>query len=135
MSRRETIQRHLEQRALFELARYGQYVGAVRMRVSGRGPSSEQPYHCGIAVTVVHDDGTSRHVLARSWGSDVFHLIDSVLGRAASLVGGEVGQQDLQGDRLSRLDVLSLEHRRHPAVVESREDVVGPTANHPKRSA
>ena len=90
VSRRETIQRHLEQRALFELARYGQYVGAVRMRVSGRGPSSEQPYHCGIAVTVVHDDGTSRHVLARSWGSDVFHLIDSVLGRAASLVGGEV---------------------------------------------
>ncbi len=90
VDRRSVVRRHVEQRALFELARYGGHVDAVRMRVTERPASSECPYHCGIAVTVVHDDGSSGHVLARSEGEDVFRLIDSVLARASSLVGGEI---------------------------------------------
>lgn len=87
---RPAVRRHVEQRALFELARYGECVDAVRMRVIDRPPPSEHKYHCGIAVTVVHGDGTAGHVLARSQGNDVFRLIDAVLARASSLVGGEI---------------------------------------------
>lgn len=84
------VRRHAEQRALFELARYGECIQTVRLRVTERPPSSEHRYHCGVAVTVWHDDGTSRHALARAEGDDVFRLIDGVLARAASLVGGEI---------------------------------------------
>jgi len=65
-------------------------VNDVKMRVTERPGSPEHPFHCGIAVTVVHDDGSSGHVLARAEGDDVFRLIDSVLARASSLVGGEI---------------------------------------------
>ena len=85
-----TVRRHAEQRALFELARYGDCIQAVRLRVTERPANSQHPYHCGLAVTVFHDDGTSGHVLARAEGDDVFRLIDTVLARAASLVGGEI---------------------------------------------
>ena len=85
-----SVRRHAEQRALFELARYGECIQTVRLRVSERPPTSEHRYHCGIAVTVLHDDGTSGHVLARAEDDDVFRLIDSVLARASSLVGGEI---------------------------------------------
>jgi hypothetical protein len=85
-----TVRRHAEQRALFELARYGECIQDIRLRVTARPAASEHPYHCGVAVTVLHDDGTSGHVLARAEGDDVFRLIDAVLARAASLVGGEI---------------------------------------------
>lgn len=85
-----TVRRHAEQRALFELARYGECVDAVRLRVTERPAASEHRYHCGIAVTVLHEDRTSGHVLARAEGDDVFRLIDIVLARASSLVGGEI---------------------------------------------
>lgn len=85
-----TVQRHAERRAFFELARYGECIQAVRLRVTERPVGSAHRFHCGIAVTVSHDDGTSGHVLARAEGDDVFRLIDSVLARASSQVGGEV---------------------------------------------
>ena len=72
-----TVRRHAEQRALFELARYGECIQTVRLRVTERPATSEHRYHCGIAVTVLHDDGTSGHVLARAEGDDVFRLIDT----------------------------------------------------------
>jgi hypothetical protein len=84
------VRRHAEQRAPMELARYGECIEAVRLRVTERPWVAERRFHCGIAVTVRHDDGTSGHVLARSEGDDVFRLIDTVLGRASSLVGGEI---------------------------------------------
>jgi hypothetical protein len=85
-----TVRRHAEQRALFELARCGECVETVRLRVTERPATSEHRYHCGIAITVLDDDGTSGHVLARAEGDDVFRLIDTVLARASSLVGGEI---------------------------------------------
>jgi hypothetical protein len=85
-----SVRRHAEQRAFFELARYGECIQVVRLRVTERPATSEQRYHCGIAVTVLHDDGTSGHVLARAEGDEVFRLIDTVLARASALVGGEI---------------------------------------------
>jgi ribosome-associated translation inhibitor RaiA len=85
-----SVRRHAEQRAFFELARYGDCIEAVRVRVTERPATSEPRYRCGIAVTVSHDNGTSGHVLARAEGDDVFRLIDAVLARATSLVGGEI---------------------------------------------
>ncbi len=85
-----SVRRHAEQRAFFELARYGECIQAVRLRVTERPATSEHRYHCGIAVTVLHDDGTPGHVLARAEGDEVFRLIDDVLARASSLVGGEI---------------------------------------------
>ena len=85
-----TVRRHTEQRALFELGRYGECIQVVRLRVTERPPTAEHPYHCGIAVTVLHDDGTPGHVLARAEGDEVFRLIDAVLARASFLVGGEI---------------------------------------------
>lgn len=84
------VRRHVEQRLLFELARYGDRVDTVRMRVTERAPSADHSYHCGIAITVAHDDGSTRPVLARAEGDDVLRLVDTVLARASSLVGGEI---------------------------------------------
>ncbi len=84
------VRRHVERRGLLELARYGESVETVRLRVTERPGTSEHRFHCGVAVTVLHDDGTSGHVLARAEGDDVFRLIDTVLARASSLVGGEI---------------------------------------------
>ncbi len=87
---RPAVRLHAERRALFELARYGERVGAVRVRLTERPSASAHQYRCGIAVTVVHDDGTSGRVLARAYGDDVFQLVGGVLARASSLVGGEI---------------------------------------------
>lgn len=85
-----SVRRRAEQRTFFELARYGECIQAVRLRVTERPATAEHRYHCGIAVTLVHDDGTSGHVLARAEGNELFRLIDTVLARASSLVGGEI---------------------------------------------
>lgn len=90
VAKRSVVRRHVEQRVLFELARYGGFIEAVRMRVTERPPASEHRFHCGVAVVVAHDDKSPGHVLARAEGDDVFRLIDTVLARAASLVGGEI---------------------------------------------
>lgn len=90
MARLPTVRRHAEQRALFELARYGGCIQTVRLRVNERPATSEHRYHCGIAITVLHDDGTWGHVLARAEGDDVFRLIDTVLARASSMAAGEI---------------------------------------------
>ncbi len=87
---RAAVRRHVEQRALFEFARYGERVATVRMRVVERPPSSAHRYHCGVAVTLVQDDGAPTHVLSRSEGDDAFRLIEAVLARASSLAGGEI---------------------------------------------
>jgi hypothetical protein len=85
-----TVRRHAEQRALFELARYGDGIQDVRLRVSERPATAEHRYHCGVAITMRHDDGTARHVLSRAEGDNVFRLLDTVIARAASLAGGEI---------------------------------------------
>lgn len=90
VARRPAVRRHVEQRALFELARFGTHIDVVRLRVTDRPPTAEHQYHCGLAVTVVHTDGSSTPVLARAEGDDVFRLIERVLGRASTLVGGEI---------------------------------------------
>ena len=84
-----TVRRHADQRALFELARYGECIQAVRLHVIERPVTAEHRYHCGVAVTMLDGDGTSGDVLARAEGDDVFRLIDGVLARASSLVGRE----------------------------------------------
>jgi hypothetical protein len=84
------VRRHAEQRALFELARYGECIDVVRLRLTERPAASAQAYHCGIAVTVRHDDGAVAHVLARAEGDHALRLIEAVLARASSLVGGEI---------------------------------------------
>lgn len=85
-----SVRRHAEQRTFYELARYGECVQVVRLRVTERPAASEHQYHCGVAVTLAYDDGTSGHVLARAEGDDVFKLIETVLARASTLVGGEI---------------------------------------------
>lgn len=92
------VRRHIEQRALFELARYGQRIGAVRIRVSDRPHAADPRYHCGVAVTIAHDDGTSAVVLARGQDDDVYRLIDSVLVRAGRLAGGEIARAEAARD-------------------------------------
>jgi hypothetical protein len=94
IARRAPVRRHIEQRALFELARLGERVDTVRLRVTEREASAEHRYHCGAAVTVVHDDASSRYVLARAEGDDVFRLIEDVLSRVSSLVGGEIARAE-----------------------------------------
>jgi len=90
VARRAVVRRHVEQRTLFELARFGERVEIVRLRVTDRPPTAEHRFHCGLAATVAHSDGSSVPVLARAEGDDVFRLIDGVLARAAALVGGEI---------------------------------------------
>ena len=87
---RAAVQRHVAQRALFYLARYGECVDRVQLRVTERDSAAESRYHCGVAVTVRHGDGTSGHVLARFEGNEVLRLIDAVLARVSSLIGGEI---------------------------------------------
>jgi hypothetical protein len=89
-ARRAVVRRHVEQRALFELARFGDHIDVVRVRVTDRPPTAGARYHCGMAVTVVHEDGSRAPVLARAEGDEVFRLIDAVLARASTLVGGEI---------------------------------------------
>lgn len=90
ISRDPSVRRHIEQRSLFELARYGERVAVVRVHVTERPPSAAHRYHCGIAVTVRHPGGESGHVLARSEGDEVCRLIELVLARITSHVGGEI---------------------------------------------
>jgi hypothetical protein len=115
---RPVVRRHVDQRALFELARYGAHVQDVRLRVTERPAGAEHPYHCGIAVTVAHDDGTSGHVLARAGGEDVFRLIDTVLARASALVGGEI--ERALAAREARAEWMSLAAVGERAVGERR---------------
>jgi ribosome-associated translation inhibitor RaiA len=89
VARTPAVRRHVEQRALFELARYGDDVDCVKMRVTERPPSAEHRFHCGVAVVVMHD-GLAGHVLARAEGDDVLRLVERVLARASSQVGGEI---------------------------------------------
>ena len=85
-----TLRRHIEQRALFELARYGERIDVVRIRISERPSMSDWRYHCGIAVTVMHADGSSGQVLARGQDNNVHRVVESVLERAGRLAGGEI---------------------------------------------
>ena len=41
IARRAAVRRHVEQRALFELARFGEQVQVVRLRVSLAGPDGQ----------------------------------------------------------------------------------------------
>jgi hypothetical protein len=91
-ARRPEVRRHIEQRTLAELTRYGGYVDEVRMRVTERACSSEHPFRCGIAVTIAHDDGGRTHVGTAADGRDAFRAIDSAVAKASSAVGEEIAR-------------------------------------------
>lgn len=112
---RAAVRRHVEQRTFFHLARYGECVERVQLRVTEREPAAQHRYHCGIAVTVTHDDGTSGHVLARLEGDEISRLIDAVLARASALVGGEIERALAEREARHQWSALAAAGGRGPS--------------------
>jgi ribosomal subunit interface protein len=95
IANRPAIRRHIEQRILFELSRYGERIGMVRVRVAERPRAADnKKYHCGIAVSIDHAEGTPGIVLARGQDDDLHVLIAAVIERAGRLAGGEIMRAD-----------------------------------------
>ncbi len=95
---RTTIRQHVGRRALFELARFGERVNTVRVRLSEQPATAGKRFHCGVAVTVLDADGTRGVVLARAQDDDVFRLVDAVIARVATRASGEIARADAARD-------------------------------------
>lgn len=91
---RPDVRRHVEQRALLELSRYGDRVGLVRVRLTERAPTAESRYHCGVAVTIADGEEGTGLVLARGQANDAQALVASVFERVGRLAGGEITRAD-----------------------------------------
>jgi ribosome-associated translation inhibitor RaiA len=98
IANRPAVRQHVERRALFELARFGERVEMLRVRLSEQPATADKRFHCGVAVTVLDADGTRGVVLARAQDDDVFRLVDAVLARAATRASGEIARADAAHD-------------------------------------
>ena len=100
------ISRHAERRALLEFGRFGERVASVAVRVMEGPPTAGAPYHCGIAVRVIDDGGTSNLVIAHGQDNDVVRAVDAAIGRAGIRTGGEIARADEA--RRVRLEWMSV---------------------------
>jgi ribosome-associated translation inhibitor RaiA len=96
------IHQYAERQVLLELAKYGDRVLEVKVRLNERDRSAPTRTHCGIAVRLeTKDRGEPGWALARADHDDVYDAIDRALERAGLAVGSQLMADCVQPRRAS----------------------------------